>query len=254
MNRLIVGGIPTVSATRAELAQCMVSDWRQTACGKLPLPRIVTSSNGSVIYAFNKNSDFRALMLQADIIDADGMALVIASRVLCRQPLIERCATTDFIEDASATAAAAGMKFYFLGSEAGRAAAAAQALRQRYPGLQIAGTHDGYFRREDETVICEEILRQRTDVLWVGLGSPLQEQFAVRNQQRLAGVTWIRTCGGLFDHLTGRTRRAPRWIQTAGLEWAMRALQEPRRLGPRYLKTNPVALYYLLTRTHDQHG
>lgn len=251
MDELIVGGIRTVRTTRSELAHRMVLDYDAAKNGHLKLPRIVTSSNGSVIYAFHKDKQFRDTLKNADIIDADGMSLVWSTRLLCRRPLAERCATTDFVGDACASAAAAGINFYLLGSKPDRAEQAAKSLRLRHPDLQVVGTHDGYFRRDQEEQLCDEIVALRTDVLWVGLGSPLQEEFAVRNRHRLAGLTWIRTCGGLFDHLTSQTKRAPRWVQTAGFEWVVRAVQEPRRLGPRYLKTSPVALYHLLTKTYD---
>ncbi len=251
MDELIVGGIKTVRTTRAELAHRMVLDCIAARTGQLKLPRIVTSSNGSVIYTFHMDKEFRDTLLNADIIDADGMSLVWSTRLLCRRPLAERCATTDFIGDACAAATAAGINFYLLGSKPGRAEQAAKVLRLLHPGLQIVGTHDGYFRREQEERLCGKILKSGAEVLWVGLGSPLQEEFAVRNRHRLAGLTWIRTCGGLFDHLTAQTKRAPNWVQTAGFEWVVRAIQEPKRLGPRYLKTNPVALYHLLTKTYD---
>jgi exopolysaccharide biosynthesis WecB/TagA/CpsF family protein len=89
------------------------------------------------------------------------------------------------------------------------------------------------------------------DVLWLGLGSPLQESFAVRNRLRLKGVGWIRTCGGMLDYYSGRAPRAPLWMQKAGLEWLFRSAQEPQRLGSRYLRTNLPALYHLLTKTGE---
>ena len=86
-------------------------------------------------------------------------------------------------------------------------------------------------------------------LLWLGLGSPLQEDFAVCNRHRLKGVGWIRTCGGMLDYYSGRTRRAPAWMQQAGLEWLYRAKLEPRRLGTRYARSNLPALYHILTKT-----
>jgi exopolysaccharide biosynthesis WecB/TagA/CpsF family protein len=131
------------------------------------------------------------------------------------------------------------------------AATAAEQIRRVHPGLELAGVRHGYFSAAEEADICADIRARHTDVLWVGLGSPHQEAFAVRNRERLAGLGWIRTCGGLFDHHAGTTRRAPLWLQTMGLEWLHRAVQEPNRLALRYIRTNPVALYHLVTKTHD---
>jgi N-acetylglucosaminyldiphosphoundecaprenol N-acetyl-beta-D-mannosaminyltransferase len=248
---LTIGGIPTIRASRSELARLMVYHHSLVSAGESGIPMIVTSSNGKVIADFHGDPNFRSLMEQADIIDADGMPVVLASRLLCKHPLAERVATTDFIHDAAQAAAAAGIRFFLLGGLPGVADAAALKLQRQHEGLLIAGARNGYFSLEDEQGICDEVLRSGTDVLWVGLGSPRQEAFAVRNREKLRGLTWIRTCGGLFDHVIGRFRRAPGWVQAAGFEWLFRLAQEPARLGPRYLVTNPIAAYHLLTKTHD---
>lgn len=252
MPTLSVGGVPTTRITRAGLAQLMVEDCRKARIGDLPLPRLVVSSNGAVIADFHHDALFRDTLLKADVIDADGMPLVMATRLFCREPLKERVATTDFINDAAAAAAREGVRFYFLGAKPGVAQTAAAHFRTLYPTLQIVGVRHGYFAFEEEAALCEEIRASGADVLWIGLGSPLQELFAVRNQHRLQGLTWLRTCGGMFDHYSGRFRRAPDWMQIAGLEWLHRMVNEPVRLGRRYLTTNLPAIYYLLTQTNDK--
>ena len=246
-----IGGIPTVRATRSQLASLMVSDCRLRSAGKPNTARVVVSSNGAVIAAFHRDVEFRRSILQADIVDADGMSLVLATKLLCRVPLRERVATTDFIHDACAAAVKHELRFFFLGGADGIAAQAASNLRTLYPGLQIVGTHKGYFRSDEEAGLCEEIERVGTDVLWVGLGSPLQERFAATNRDRLTKVAWIRTCGGLFDHYVDGAKRAPDWMQDVGLEWLHRVIREPIRLGPRYLMTNPIAAFHLATKTYD---
>lgn len=251
VEKVTIGGIPTIRATRRQLARLMSEDHDSAVAGRLALPRIVMSSNGMVIATFHHDSAFRELVLRADIVDPDGMPLVFASRLFCKQPLVERTATTDFIHDAACAAVARGIRFYFLGGRPGVAQLAARKLRLMHPGLQVVGERHGYFPPGDEQAICAEIRRAGTNVLWVGLGSPRQEAFVVRNRSRLRGLTWLRTCGGLFDHVAGRFRRAPLWMQSSGLEWLFRLAQEPRRLATRYICTSPVAAYHLLTKTHD---
>ncbi len=248
---LFVGGIKSIRATRMELADIMAADAFAARSGALALPKLVVASNGYVIATYHKNAEFRDLIDQADIVDVDGMPSVFATRLFCKRPLKERVATTDFIHDACRVAVEKGLRFYFLGSEQGVAEKAAETLQAIYPGLQIAGTRHGYFGREEEKDICRAIVEAGTDLLWVGLGSPLQERFAVRNRENLAGLGWIRTCGGLFDFYSGRVPRAPQWMQNIGLEWLYRVMQEPRRLAGRYLATNTSALYHLVTKTHD---
>jgi exopolysaccharide biosynthesis WecB/TagA/CpsF family protein len=250
-DRIVIGGIPTTRLSRAELAERMSQDCRMARAGTLAQPRIVSSSNGFVIALYHQRGELYDAFQEVDIVDADGMPLVMAARLLCEHPLKERVATTDFIHDAAAVAVRDGLNFYFLGAKPGVGERAAEHFRQRHPGLRIAGVRHGYFDRSGEPAICEEIRAARTDVLWLGLGTPAQELFAVRNRARLAGLGWIRTCGGLFDHYDGTSRRAPGWMQSAGLEWLFRAAREPGRLGVRYLRTNPVAVYHLATKTHD---
>ena len=81
------------------------------------------------------------------------------------------------------------------------------------------------------------------------MGVPREQEFVVRNRNRLTSIGVIKTSGGLFDFVSGVKPRAPEWMQRAGLEWLWRAGLEPRRLGMRYLRTNPSALYLLLTKS-----
>jgi N-acetylglucosaminyldiphosphoundecaprenol N-acetyl-beta-D-mannosaminyltransferase len=249
---VLVGGVPTTRITRAELALLMIDDCRRTRADPERLPRLVVSSNGAVIADFHRDASFRNILLKADVIDADGMPLVMATRLFCQEPLEERVATTDFINDAAEAAAKEGIRFYFLGAKPGVADTAAAHFRALHPDLQIVGVRHGYFNAEDEIDICDEIRASGADVLWIGLGSPLQESFALRNQHHLQGLAWLRTCGGMFDHYSGKFRRAPVWMQSIGLEWLHRALNEPIRLGRRYMATNLPAIYYLLTQTTDR--
>ncbi len=246
-----IGGMNIARLGRDALADLMQADVQRARRGQRAFPRIVTSANGSVVAAYNCDAGYRAIMDGADIIDADGMPLVFASRLLCREPLSERTATTDFLLDAAGIAAAHEIRFFFLGSRPGVAARAAEHLRSRFPGLKVVGTRHGFFPPDAAAEICERVRASHADVLWIGMGSPAQERFAIDNRHLLGGVAWVRTCGGLFDHYGGGVSRAPGWMQAAGLEWLYRAAREPMRLGWRYLVTSPVAIYYLATRTRD---
>jgi len=174
------------------------------------------------------------------------MPLVYFSRLKHESPLPERVATTDFFHDAARVAEIHGMSFYLLGGEGAENARAARAVRRHYPGLRIAGARHGYFDPAEEGDIVAEIRDSGADVLWVGLGVPREQAFMVRNRSRLEGLTWIKSCGGLFNFLSGTRRRAPVWMQRAGLEWSFRLAQEPRRLAVRYALTNVHALYRML--------
>jgi exopolysaccharide biosynthesis WecB/TagA/CpsF family protein len=113
------------------------------------------------------------------------------------------------------------------------------------------GRRHGYFSRDEEEEICDEINLTQPDVIWVGLSVPREYEFSVRNKARLR-AGWLVTCGGCYSFITGAHRRAPHWMQAAGLEWLFRLIQEPRRLFWRYAVTNPLAVFLLLTRTSSQ--
>jgi exopolysaccharide biosynthesis WecB/TagA/CpsF family protein len=115
-----------------------------------------------------------------------------------------------------------------------------------YPGARIVGRRHGYFEPGEEAGIVDAINAAAPDILWVGLGVPNQQRFILRNLNRLTSVGVAKSCGGLFDFLAGKNKRAPRWMQKAGLEWAFRIREEPRRLLMRYLTTNSHAAYWLV--------
>lgn len=237
---VMVGGLPIYRATRMQLAQRFITDWRANQ-GRVARPVFSTSANGNVLALAARDPAFHAMLREATHIDADGMPLVIASRYLARNALPERIATTDFIHDVARVAASHPVRFFLLGAREDENERAIQRLRQLYPALLLSG-HHGYFGRDDEPMVLKRIRDFRTDLLWVGLGVPREHAFALRHRDALRGVTWIKTCGGLFNFLSGSRPRAPIWLQNSGFEWLWRAMQEPARLGPRYLATNGEAL------------
>lgn len=239
-----VGGLDITPITRQQLARLMVQDCAVRSSGTAP--KLVFSANGEAIARAGFDPRFREAMDGADLIHADGMAAVFASRLGQRRKLPERVATTDFFHDAAAAAEAQGLSFYFLGGREEQNKAAVEAVRRSYPELRIAGRWHGFFAPHETKSICAGIRNSGADVLWVGLGRPLQELWASENRHRLEGVGWVKTCGGLFSFLSGDAKRAPLWVQRSGLEWSHRLMWEPRRLGPRYAKSNVQALYRML--------
>jgi len=107
--------------------------------------------------------------------------------------------------------------------------------RRRDPDLRVVGHHHGYFDPEEEARIAEEIRDSGAQLLFIGISSPKKERFVARQRSRLESVPFVLGVGGAFDIAAGRTRRAPRWMARAGLEWTYRLAQEPRRLARRYL-------------------
>jgi N-acetylglucosaminyldiphosphoundecaprenol N-acetyl-beta-D-mannosaminyltransferase len=141
-----------------------------------------------------------------------------------------------------------GLRHYFFGGGPGVAEELAAKLREKFPGLQVAGCHTPPFRpmtADELTAWHGEIARLRPDVIWVGLGTPKQERFMAEQEPALAAGVMIGV-GAAFDFHSGRVRQAPRWMQRSGLEWLFRLATEPRRLGGRYLRTNPAFVLAVL--------
>ena len=249
-TEVTVGGLVTACLSRDGLVRMMLQDCLDARTQENPHPKLVFASNGHAIALAAQDEAFRFTFEQADIIHADGQAAVFASRLLTKTPIPERSATTDFIHDASKLAVEHGLRFFLLGATEEANAEAARVLRETYPGLQIVGRRHGYFGKDEEDEICDEINLTQPDVIWVGLSVPTEYEFAVRNKTRLR-AGWLVTCGGCYNFVTGAYKRAPYWMQASGLEWLFRLGLEPRRLFWRYAVTNPLAMFLLLTRTNS---
>jgi N-acetylglucosaminyldiphosphoundecaprenol N-acetyl-beta-D-mannosaminyltransferase len=246
-RRITVGGVKTDCVSRQQMGRLMVGDCL-AARGGQRTAKLVFAANGHAVAMAGTDSKFRDKFHKADIVHADGAPVVFASKVLTDAPIPERSATTDFLHDAAKMAEAHGLTFFLLGATEAVNSACAKRLSADYPNLKIAGRRDGYFEPEEEDALINEINISGADVLWVGLGVPLEYDFCLRHRDRLK-PGWIVTCGGCFNFAAGTYVRAPAWMQRAGLEWLYRLWREPRRLFWRYAVTNPLAIFLLLTRT-----
>lgn len=243
---VVVGGLPIAVLDRAEAAETMLKAASLRRHGR---PLFFTSANGEVVARAHADPALAALFKSADQIVADGQPMVLLSRYLCRQPLPERVATTDLFHDVAERAEESGHSFYFLGASPEENRDAVEAVRRRYPRLRIVGHADGYLQGDALTAKLDEIDGLAPDILWLAMGVPREQEFVRDHGHRLSHVGVIKTSGGLFNFLSGTNPRAPMWMQRAGLEWAYRLLNEPRRLAWRYLSTNPRALAVMLTKS-----
>ena len=237
-----VGGMPVALCGEAELTDLMVADIHAHRQQQLDAPVTIFSANGHSLSLYASNPEFAEAMDAAGLIHADGQSIVTMSRLLPGPNIAERTATTDFIHAAARGAAAMNASFYILGAKQAVNARATEVLEQSYPGLRIAGARHGYFDPSEEQEIIDAINASHADVLWVGLGKPREQLFIHRNRHKLR-CAWIVSCGGCFDFVAGSYRRAPGWMQAAGLEWVHRAATGPRYLILRYLTTNLHTLW-----------
>lgn len=244
----LLGGLPVAVCDMPDAADSFI-EIALRARGRNLRPFYSTSANGQVIAQCLQNAAWRDMISEADQIHADGMPMVLFSKLLSANPIPERVATTDLVHAVAARAQKTGVSFYFLGGTEEINSKAVTAMRAAYPALVFAGRRNGYFSAEEEAEVVAEVRAAKPDILWVGLGFPNEQAFVSRNIDNLRGVGVVKTSGGLFDFLSGKNRRAPTWMQKVGLEWAFRTCLEPRRLGRRYLVTNPISIYALLVRS-----
>jgi len=205
--------------------------------------RVAVGVNAHVCNMAAKDAMLRDFVRAADLAYADGQSIVWAGRVFGAK-VPERVATTDIIFPLSSAAAAAGRRIFFYGSAPGVAERAAARLVAIEPDLQIE-VANGFIPKSELAELVQRINDFGTDLLFVGLGDPLQQQWIEEWREDLR-VPVVLTCGGLFDWTSGNNRRPPEWMVKAGLEWLWRVLIEPRRLARRYLLGNPVFIYRLL--------
>ena len=208
-------------------------------------PSVIGVVNAAKIVKMRSDALLRDSLLTCDLILADGQAVVWASRLL-GSPVPERVAGIDLFEQLLRNANAKRRSVYLLGARPDVLDALQARIRTRFPGVRIAGAHDGYFGEEAAEQIAADIRRAEPDMLFLGMSSPKKETFLARYGATL-GVPLMHGVGGSFDVLAGITKRAPvRW-QRLGLEWLYRLLQEPRRMWRRYLVTN-TAFVCLIVR------
>lgn len=189
------------------------------------------------------------IIRECDLISADGMPVVWASRLL-GQPLKERVTGVDLFFALLQRAEQQGWRPYFLGARDEIVAEVVQRAQRRHPSLQIAGYRNGYWRPDEEQGVADAIAATRPDILFVGISSPQKEDFLARHQARMQ-VPFAMGVGGTFDLMAGRVRRAPVWMQRSGLEWFYRFLQEPRRMFRRYF-IDSLGFFVLLARAMNE--
>lgn len=194
--------------------------------------------NAAKVVNMQRDPRLRDDVLASDIVLADGMSLVWASRLI-GQPLPERVAGIDLMFRLLERAAEKGHRVFCLGATAEVLDAAVRNFRALYPALVIAGTQHGYFSAAEEAGVAQAIAASRADIVFIAMTSPRKEQFLAQWSRSLDVPVW-HGVGGSFDVAAGKVERAPMLWQRLGLEWLYRVKQEPRRLWKRYLVTNTL--------------
>ena len=189
--------------------------------------------NPEIVMLAEKNEDFRNVLNNAELVVADGIGVIKAAKIL-KTPLPERIPGIELGEAMIEFCARNSHPVYFLGSKPGVAEDAAKNMAEKYPGLNVCGTHDGYFDMTggevNESVIAE-INEKGARLVLVCVGAPKQETWIADNRERMPAVGVFAGLGGSLDVFSGRAKRAPAFFCKTGLEWFYRLMKEPSRIG-----------------------
>lgn len=194
----------------------------------------------------NMRSDsvLRSDVMGSDVVGIDGKGIVFALR-LFGVPVKERVAGIDLFQEVLAVSAEEGYRPFLLGATPDVLRRAADAIVARFPRIQFAGLRDGYFPKDQEAQVVEQIIDSKADCLFIAMPTPRKERFLAAYRDRLR-VPFIMGVGGSFDVVAGHVRRAPPLMQSAGLEWLYQVYQEPGRMWWRYASTNTLFAGILL--------
>ena len=200
--------------------------------------------NAAKIVNAQKDEALRESIIHCDLINADGQAVVWASKIL-KCPLPERVAGIDLMEKLVELAAKKSYRIYFLGAKEEVLRAVVDKYSEQYGSNIIAGYRNGYFSKEEESGIALEIAELKPQILFVAITSPKKEIF-LNTYKKEIKVPFIMGVGGSFDVVYGKVKRAPLWMQRLSLEWLFRVIQEPKRMWKRYLVTNSKFILLLI--------
>ncbi len=197
-----------------------------------------------------KDPCLRDDVASSDLVGIDGMGIVVAARLL-GLPVKERVTGVDLFKEVIRICAMEHFRPFLLGATPQVLQKAACAIKAEYPTIEFAGLRDGYFSREEEKEVVDQIIQSRADCLFIAMPTPRKERLLARYRDSL-GVPFIMGVGGTFDVVAGHVKRAPKIMQLWGLEWLYRVYQEPGRMWWRYTRTNTLFAIILIRAFLDR--
>ncbi len=189
---------------------------------------LICTPNPEMLMTAQDDEEFKRILNSSELNIPDGTGIVWAAEKL-GNPLKERVAGFDFIHRIFELGKDKNISFYFLGSKPGVAETASKKIEEKYSGIKVVGTNDGYFSVEEEKGVIKEINFKKPDVLLVAMGAPKQERFINKYKDKLNCKIAIGV-GGCFDVISGNVKRAPKLFIKLRLEWLYRGLTDFRRL------------------------
>jgi N-acetylglucosaminyldiphosphoundecaprenol N-acetyl-beta-D-mannosaminyltransferase len=188
---------------------------------------MIYTPNAEIIYAAQKDSELNRVLKAADLLVADGAGVVLASKIL-GVGLPEKVSGIDLVKLSFTLKMSKPIKYFFFGAKPGVADTAKDSLLRQYPNIEIVGCRNGYFSKEEEPEIIEQINSSGADILLVALGAPRQEKWIYEHKATLKTKVCIGV-GGILDVYAGVVQPAPEIFRRNGFEWLFRLYKEPWR-------------------------
>ncbi len=204
---------------------------------------LVLTPNAEIIVRSQTDKDFARILNSSDLSTADGASILLASKFLYKEGIKSKVAGFDLMKRLFAKAVKKDYSIYLLGGKPGIAKKSKERLSKEFPGINIKAYHHGYLDKKLQSYVIQDINKVKPDLLFVGMGVPLQEKFLDKNLEKL-NVRVAMTVGGSFDILAGESKRAPLYWQKLYIEWLYRLIQEPSRLGR--MMSLPRFMYLIL--------
>ncbi len=201
---------------------------------RVPTQHVVV--NVAKLVIMQQDEMVRDIVNACTLINVDGQGIVWGANMLGIH-IPERVTGIDLFLNLIELADKKHYRVFFLGAHEEVVQRVIEIFSEKYPGMQVAGYNNGYYHKENEEQVVDKIRQSEADMLFVAMGSPQKEYFLNKYTEAMQ-VPFVMGVGGSFDVVAGVTRRAPAWMQRWGLEWFYRIVNEPRRMTPRYVRTN----------------
>jgi N-acetylglucosaminyldiphosphoundecaprenol N-acetyl-beta-D-mannosaminyltransferase len=203
--------------------------------------------NAAKITKMLRDEELFNAVVNADLITADGMSIVWLSRFL-GHPLPERVTGIDLMDELVKVSYKRGYKIFFFGAKEEVVRKVVNIYSKKYSPKIIAEYRNGYYSAQEEEKIVENIISAKPNIVFVAMSTPKKEKFIYKYKDIFfsEGINFLMGVGGSFDVIAGKVKRAPLWMQKAGLEWFYRFLQEPKRMWKRVIKDNSEFIYWAL--------
>jgi len=213
---------------------------------------VINTINAYSYCESQKDAEFKNALLASTILLPDGIAIVLAAKLLNKQT-IKKIAGADIHQYLLSQANANNQKVFYLGASESTLQLISEKLQQEFPNITVASYSPPYktvFSEEDNEIMLRQINAFQPNVLFVGMTAPKQEKW-VHNHKSNINVTTIVAIGAVFDFYAGTVKRAPKWMIGAGLEWLYRLVKEPKRMWRRYLIGNTKFCWYVAVEKYN---